>query len=75
MEKKKTCPAMSIIILLCYMYVMFLYWLIGLIVQIAVCVTMLLWKPNYDQFYMTYILAVLWGLGDAANQPLSMGKH
>jgi len=62
-------------VMLCYIYVMFLYWLIGLIVQIAVCVTMLLWIPNYDQFYMTYILAVLWGLGDAANQPLSMGKH
>lgn len=47
----------------------------GLGCQIAVCVTMLLWRPESDKAYVTYILAAFWGIGDAVNQPLTMGNR
>jgi len=50
------------------------FFYLGISVQVAVCVVMLLWIPRSDQAYISYILAAAWGIGDAANQPLAMGN-
>ena len=80
MERKKLnffiikymCTKLDVKTCLQKLYVIFN--VLGISLQVAVCVVMLLWIPRSDQAYISYILAAAWGIGDAANEPLSMGN-
>lgn len=53
-----------------YMYIyMYIFWIcLAFFVHGGTQIALLLWKPQQDPQYMFYILAGLWGIGDAVIQ-------
>ncbi|XP_052817426.1 protein unc-93 homolog A-like isoform X2 [Mya arenaria] len=44
------------------------FFILAFVVHISCQITLLLWLPNPDQFYVFFILAAMWGIGDAVIQ-------
>jgi len=44
-------------------------------VHLTAQITLLLWVPEPDKTYVFYVIAVLWGIGDAVIQTQLNGKR
>ena len=47
----------------------------GAIMNIIVIIALLSWTPKVSEVYVAYILAALWGLGDAVWQTQVSSRH